>query len=150
MASVTLSQANEYRLVHEDQDWHGWPVHDAGGNQLGRVTDFIIDTDASRAVALVLDTGSEIPVDDVLVGDQSLIVWGGGAEPPAGTQSLQAFENGTLDVMEHVERAVFRKRPIVVEELLISHDVVERKARIQTTLKRVDVDVERLPETPTR
>jgi hypothetical protein len=147
MASVLLSQSNGYRLVHPDQDWRGWKVHDANGSLLGRVADFVIDTDASTAAALALDSGTTVAVEDVVVGEGTLTVRGdrapsGGDTPP----SLQLFQDGTLDVVERVERAVFRKHPVVIEELLVSHDVVDREARIQTTLRRRDVDVERIRE----
>lgn len=147
MASVTLSQSSAYRLADPDQDWHGWEVHDATGHLIGRVADFVIDTEEARAVSLVLDNGTAVPVEDVIVGERTLTVWGGGAPASEDAPSLPLFQNGTLDVLEHVERAVFRKRPIVIEELLVSHDVIDRKARIQTTLRRLDVDVERIPET---
>lgn len=58
--------------------------------------------------------------------------------------SFEPFQHGTFDVLERVERAVLNKRPVVVEELLISHDVVDGEARVQSTLKRLDVDVEPL------
>ena len=145
MASVTLSQSRRYRLVHPDQDWHGWNVYDTGGGLVGRVADFIIDTEQSRAVALVLDSGGTVPLDDVLVGDTSLTV-AGDAPPRPGAQSLQPFEAGTFDVPERVEIAVFKTRPFVVEELVISRDVVERTAHIHTTVRRRDVEVEHIPE----
>jgi Domain of unknown function (DUF2382)/PRC-barrel domain len=145
MASVRLSQSPGYRLLHREQDWRGWDVRDAAGNPLGRVTDFIIDTDASTAVELVLDNGAVVAIDDVLVEQQSLTVWGG-APSRGAAPSLQLFEQGTLDVIEQVERAVLTKRLIVIEELVISHDVIERTARIQATLRRVDVDVERMAD----
>lgn len=146
MASVTLSQSREYRLEHDDQDWHGWQVHDTAGNLIGRVADFIIDTDESRAVSIVLDTGGEVPLADLLVEDGSLVVWGEDAVQRVAAPSLQSFEAGTLDVVERVEVAVFRKRPVVIEELVIDHEIVDRKARIQTTLRRRDVEVERFDQ----
>jgi sporulation protein YlmC with PRC-barrel domain len=73
---VTLSKSGNYRIAENDQDWLGWPVQDANGNELGRVQDFIIDTQGMRAVSLVLDTAAHIPLDDVLVDDGYLVVSG--------------------------------------------------------------------------
>jgi sporulation protein YlmC with PRC-barrel domain len=141
MASVTLSQSSEYRLVNEHQDWHGWNVHDNAGRLIGRVADFIIDTEESRATALVLDSGAQVPLEAVLVGEGSLMVWGGGTSATVNAPPLPLFEAGTLDVMERAEIPVFRKTPVVIEEIVIRHDVVEREERIQTTLRRRDVQV---------
>lgn len=145
MTLVALSKSRGYRLVHEDQDWHGWPVQDAGGHALGRVTDFIIDTEEERAVSLVLDTAARIPVDAVRVRDGHLLVPGGAAAVQDAAR-LPAFEEGTLEVMERAEIAVMTKRPRVIEELVISRDIVERRERIHSTVRQLDVDVEEITE----
>ena len=142
MASDTLSQSRGYRFAHREQDWRGWQVHDPAGILVGRVADVIIDTGESRVVALVLDTGSEVALEDVIVGDGSLVLWTSVA--PVEAPALAPFQDGIMDITERVEVAALRKRPMVVEELLLTHDLVERELRIHTTLRRRDVDVERL------
>ena len=148
MSSVTLSQSGAYRLLHQDQDWHGWAVHDNAGHLLGRVTDFIIDTEQARAVALVLDSKTQVPLDHILVGEHSLMVWSNVSTAPADAASWQPFDRGTLDVMESVERPVFRKQLVVIEELVINRETVERDEHIQTTLRRQEVEVTPLPPKP--
>jgi hypothetical protein len=159
VAFVTLSESSGYRLEHQQQDWRGWPVQDAHGHTLGRVTDFIIDTEGARAVSLVLDTAAHVPLDEVRVRDKYLVALHGATRPSRGATApsrgtdraaeaaaLRPFENGSLDVQERAEIAVITTHPKVIEELVISHEIVERKERVETTVRRVDVDVERLPE----
>jgi len=140
MASVTLSQSTQYRLADPGHDWHGWKVFDSAGTLIGRVADFIIDTEQVRVASIVLDTGDEVSVDELIMRDRSLVAWTRAASRSADAPLLNLFEEGTLDVVERIEVAVFRKRATVVEELVITHDVVDRRVRIQTTLRSHDVD----------
>jgi hypothetical protein len=142
MASVTLSQSPQYQLADPGQDWRGWKVFDSAGTLIGRVADFIIDTEHVRVASIVLETGDQVSVDDLMMRDRSLIVSTRAASLSADAPSLHLFEEGTLHVVERVEVAVLRKRPMVVEELVITHEVLDRQVRIHTTLRRRDVRVE--------
>jgi len=75
-----------------------------------------------------------------MMGDGSLVVWTRAPLLQADATSLRLFEEGTLEVVERLEVAVFRKRPMV-EELVITHELVDRRLRIRTTLRRRDVDL---------
>jgi PRC-barrel domain len=141
MGSVTLSQSTQYRLADPGQDWHGWKVFDTAGTLIGRVADFIIDTEQARVASIVLDTGDEVSIDDLMMGDRSLVAWTRAASLSSNAPSLPLFEQGTLDVVERVEVAVLRKRPTVVEELVITHEVVDSRLSIRTTLRARDVTV---------
>jgi stress response protein YsnF len=61
---------------------------------------------------------------------------------------MRPFEPGKIDVMERTELPVISKRRMVIEELVISRHVVERKERIRTSIRRLNVDVERLRKPP--
>jgi len=145
---VTLSKSGNYRIAENDQDWRGWPVQDASGNELGRVKDFIIDTKGMRAVSLVLDTAAQIPLDDVLVDDGYLVVSREETSLTGDAAAMRPFEPGKIEVMERTELTVISKRRTVIEELVISRDVVDRKERIRTSIRRLNVDVEPVPKPP--
>jgi hypothetical protein len=136
-----LSDAAEYRLESNDQDWRGWPVQDAAGTPMGRVDDFLLD-DANQVVSIVLSTAREVPIDAVIVEDDHLVI---PVAAPA-TAHPGAFENGNFDVWVRVEEAIIRKRPKVVEEIVVSHEWVERRERIRARVRRRDVEVESLTE----
>jgi hypothetical protein len=82
-----------------------------------------------------------VSIDNLIMGDRALVVWSRTPARSADAPSLQLFEEGTLEVFERLEVAVFRKRPTVVEELVITHEVVDRRMRIHTTLRSRDVGV---------
>jgi stress response protein YsnF len=68
---------------------------------------------------------------------------------PADAQDLGTFQEGTLELHETVEEPVVAKTARVVEEVNVRKEVREREEAIEDTLRRTDVDVERLQE-PTR
>jgi sporulation protein YlmC with PRC-barrel domain len=136
---IRLTDAPTYRLVHPDQDWRGWPVVDSAGTPLGRVADFLIDTEEGCAVSLLLTTSQQVGIDAVTVADGHVVV----ARSPQPSGGPGPFENGTYDVMERAQEAVIIKRPKVVEELVVSREVVEQQERIHATVRRLDVDVHR-------
>jgi sporulation protein YlmC with PRC-barrel domain len=136
---MRLTDAEGYRLVHPDQDWRGWPVLDTSGTPMGRVADFIIDTDEGRAVSVLLNTTQQVPIDGLTVGDRHLVI----ATPLRSTGEPGPFERGTYDVMARAEEVVLTKRVKVVEELVIGREVIEHKERIRTSVRSLDVDVDK-------
>jgi uncharacterized protein (TIGR02271 family) len=64
---------------------------------------------------------------------------------PASEQDINMFREGRqVDLTETVEEAVIAKEPRVVEEVIISKEVVEHPETIRDTVRRTDVEVERL------
>ena len=59
------------------------------------------------------------------------------------------FKEGTIEVRETAEQAVVGKTARVVEEVVIGKTVSERSQTVSETLRRTDVDVERMPGDPT-
>jgi len=60
------------------------------------------------------------------------------------TADLSNFREGTLEVRETAEEAVVGKTARVVEEVRVGKEVREREETIEDTVRRKDVDVERL------
>ncbi len=65
----------------------------------------------------------------------------------AATSADVAFKEGTIEVTERSEEAVVTKQARVIEEVLISKQATDRTETIKDTVRRTDVDVEKV-DTP--
>lgn len=64
----------------------------------------------------------------------------------AATESdFDNFKEGTVEVLENSEVAVVGKSARIVEEVVVRKDVTERSETVSDTVRRTDVDVERVP-----
>ncbi|MEN3292301.1 MAG: hypothetical protein V7642_1554 [Burkholderiales bacterium] len=63
---------------------------------------------------------------------------------PATEADLAAFKEGSVEMRESTEEAVVSKTARVVEEVEIGKEVSQRTEQINDTVRRTDVDVERL------
>ena len=61
-----------------------------------------------------------------------------------GTE-LSNFREGTIEVTETAEVPVVSKEARVVEEVVVSRDVMERTETVSDTVRRTDVDVQQIP-----
>lgn len=133
MSREELSRSPEWELVHDSQDVRGWPVIDASGKTLGKVSDFIIDTEQERVTSLVLDTGGQVAARDVQLGDHVLSMGGVGAQARAtGGAQVRGRSNDEMRI------------PIVEEELRIGKRAVEGggvRVNVRTEEKPVDEEV---------
>nr|MBA2503539.1 DUF2382 domain-containing protein [Pyrinomonadaceae bacterium] len=59
---------------------------------------------------------------------------------------LAAFSEGTIEISERAQTPVVQREARVVEELYINRDVHERNETVGDTLRRTDVEVERVEE----
>ena len=64
---------------------------------------------------------------------------------PATEADFQNFKEGTFEVRETAEEAVVGKTARVVEEVSIGRDVTDRTETVSDTVRRTDVNVERMP-----
>jgi len=63
---------------------------------------------------------------------------------PVTAADQRAFTEGTIEVTETSEQPVVSKTARVIEEVVINKDVTERNEKVRDTVRRTDVDVERL------
>jgi uncharacterized protein (TIGR02271 family) len=63
---------------------------------------------------------------------------------PATQADLAAFKEGSLEMRESAEEAVVSKTARVVEEVVVGKEVTQRTEQINDTVRRTDVDIERL------
>ena len=66
------------------------------------------------------------------------------ADRPATELDFAAFEEGVLEVREMIEEAVVRKTARVVAEVEVSKRITEREEIVRDTLRRTQVDIERV------
>jgi stress response protein YsnF len=63
---------------------------------------------------------------------------------PATEEDIENFKEGTVEVREMSEEAVVGKKARVVEEVSLGKQVSERTEKVSDTVRRTDVEVERL------
>jgi uncharacterized protein (TIGR02271 family) len=66
------------------------------------------------------------------------------ADRPLSGADIGAFKEGTIELTETAEEAVAAKEARVVEEVVVSKEATERTQTIEDTVRRTDVEVERL------
>jgi sporulation protein YlmC with PRC-barrel domain len=74
MAIRPLSELDNYKLSHTEQDCCGWHVVNASGIQIGTVQDMLVDTEHERVTAVVLESGVQIPVEEITLLDGLVVV----------------------------------------------------------------------------
>jgi len=65
--------------------------------------------------------------------------------PLTGAEAADAFRDKVVEVKETAEEAVAAKQARVVEEVVVDKNVQERTEKVRDTVRRTDVEVERLP-----
>ena len=83
MSRLFISRTSDWELVDVAQDMRGFVALDGAGVPVGRVEAMIADTDAEIVSAILLDTGDEVPMFDVTLGDG--VVYLAGSVPGAAT-----------------------------------------------------------------
>ncbi|UPL48663.1 YsnF/AvaK domain-containing protein [Hymenobacter sublimis] len=63
---------------------------------------------------------------------------------PATEADFAAFKEGEIEITESAERAVVGKEARVVEEISLGKEVTEREETIRDTVRKTEVDIERL------
>lgn len=87
----------------------------------------------------------EVPVEEqVRLREEHVEVERRPVNRPATEADLKNFREGTIEVRESSEEAVIAKDARVVEEINVRKDVDERVETVRDTVRRTDVDVERL------
>lgn len=71
-------------------------------------------------------------------------------QPISGDDASALFQERTVEMRETAEEAVVAKEARVVEEVVVRKDVDEHVEHVHDTVRRTDVDVERIDETDRR
>lgn len=87
MPRVPLSQLSDWAVVHEEQELRGLRLQDEAGHTLGLIVDMIVDTDEGYVDSVVLDTGQELPAEDVEIAGGVVVLRGSGVPQQAGADA---------------------------------------------------------------
>jgi stress response protein YsnF len=98
-----------------------------------------------RGGVRVIQRVSEKPVRELIrLREERATVDRRAVDRPATAEDLSNFREGTIEVRETTEEPVVAKSARVVEEVRVGKDVQEREQTIEDTVRRKDVDVERM------
>jgi len=106
----------------------------------------------ARGRVRVFSHAIEVPIEQtVRLREEHASVERRATDRLASADDLAAFREGTLEVRDMAEEAVVRKIARVVEEVEITKRVTEHEEVIRDTVRRTEVDVERVePASPAR
>jgi len=103
-----------------------------------------------RGGVRVQTTVEERPVEEqVQLREEHVHVERRPVDRPITDVDMAAFKEGTIEMTETAEEAVVNKRARVIEEVVIDKDVQERTETVRDTVRRTDVDVQKV-NTPTK
>lgn len=169
MAIVRYSDQNEYDLTHSEQDCRGWTVVDQAGNQIGTVSELLIDTEQGHVDSIIVSgSGAQIPAADIALRDRTVVVRGvrhdeyvetqqtttttdyAAANRDASAQHVSGVTRAATDtdqisipIVE--ERLAVGKRAVEGGSVRVRTNVEERPVSEQVTLREEHVHVERNP-----
>jgi stress response protein YsnF len=93
----------------------------------------------------VIQRLSEKPVREIVrLREEQAVVERQPVDRPVEASNLDTFKEGAVEVRESAEEPVVAKSARVVEEVRVGKQVQEREEVIEDTLRRKDVDVERV------
>jgi uncharacterized protein (TIGR02271 family) len=96
----------------------------------------------------VIKRMSEVPVSEVIsLRQENATVQRTPVNREATEADFQNFKEGSFEVRETAEEAIIGKSARVVEEVSVGRKVTNRAEKISDTVRRTDVEVERIPGT---
>lgn len=150
-AATILQGFNPVDLEQRETEWRstGWTGTKAAKSQTSLP---VIEEELKVGKRSVLKGGvriyqhvTERPVEEsVRLTEEHVNVTRTPVDEPATEADLAAFKEGTLEVRETAEEPVVEKTARVVEEVNISKDVTERTETVSDTVRRTDVEVEKI------
>lgn len=142
-----LSRFGPIDLHAEGERWRreGWS---AGGEDVVPVVQEEMEVgkrDVSKGGLRVYTHVSERPVSErVTLRDETVNVERHPVDRPA-TAADEAFKERSIEMEETDEKAVVSKTDRVIEEVRLSKDTEEHEERVDDTVRRTDVEVEKTP-----
>jgi uncharacterized protein (TIGR02271 family) len=165
-AASLLQELGAVDVDERSKQWRadGWkPSHETGGQafaggdrnavRTGQEGQFEVVEEQLQVGKRTVDRGgvrviqrvSSKPVRELVrLREEHAVVERHPANRPATGQDLSTFQEGTLEVRETVEEPVVAKTARVVEEVRVGKDVREREETIEDTVRRKDVEIERM------
>ena len=112
-----------------------------------RVGKRMVDTGGLRVVKRM----TEVPVSQIInLREERATVERRPVDREATEGDFSAFKEGTVEIREKAEEPVVGKTARVVEEVVVGKEVSEHPETVSDTVRRTDVDVERVDDKKTR
>lgn len=145
MTRARLSQLDEWQLEHSGQDVRGWKVQSEDGHTFGTIDEMIVNTDTEYVDAFVLDDGTEVPADNIRLGNDAVYLLG--VKPMAAGVRTQTAD---IDMPEEQAYAAREEREVDGQQDAVTIPIVAEQIRVgKRTVEgggvRVNVDVEEVP-----
>jgi stress response protein YsnF len=125
--------------------WKGQTIGDQGKLDVVQEELKVGKRALDRGGVRVIQRVSQKPVREIVrLREEHATVDRKAVNRPATAEDLSNFKEGTMEVREMTEEPVVSKTARVVEEVRVGKEVREREQTVQDTVRRKDVDVERL------
>jgi uncharacterized protein (TIGR02271 family) len=157
MAVVAYTKQDDYDVVNDNQDCIGWSVADQSGNDFGKVTEMLVNTETDMVDSIIVDGRKRIPASDIALRDGRVVVRGVlHEEEYRQTQSTQVETTETNQSYAAMQTTAGAKHvagvtraanegetviPIIEEQLRLGKRTVEKgAAQIRTSVTEVPVE----------
>lgn len=156
MAIVAYTKQDDYDVVNDNQDCIGWSVADQSGNDFGKVTEMLVNTETEMVDSVIVDGRKRIPASDIALRDGRVVVRGVlHEEEYKQTQSTTTEMNSASESYAAMQSAAGAKHvagvtraanenevvlPIIEEQLAVGKRTVEKgAAQVRTSVAEVPV-----------
>lgn len=82
MAHVLLSETDDWKLVHDEQDLRGRDLLDAAGMRIGQIDDMVVNTDTQHVDQVILTDGTRHPAADLDIEGEAVYLRGSATVEP--------------------------------------------------------------------
>lgn len=159
MAIIRYTKQDDYDVVNDNQDCIGWNVTDQTGNDFGKVTEMLINTDTEMVDSIIVDNNTRIPASDIALRDGRVVVRGVFSSEEYESARLRNQESNTenlnYEAMQSATGSNFVSGvtragnddeivlPIIEEQLRLGKRTVEKgAAQVRTVTEEVPVEEE--------
>jgi len=157
MAIVAYTKQDDYDVVNNNQDCIGWSVADQSGNDFGKVTEMLINTETQMVDSIIVDGRKRIPASDIALRDGRVVVRGvlhdeeyerhesATTKSSETNQNYAAMQsNAGAKHVAGVTRAANEGEvvlPIIEEQLAVGKRTIEKgAARVHTSVQEVPIE----------
>lgn len=134
-----LAELDDWQLQDDDQDIRGWPLLSPTGERLGVISRMLVDRDRERVAAVVLDNGQTIPVEQIDILEDRVVMAGGVVDRDVSGGDVVNEER--VPIVE--ESLVVGKREVERGHIRVRSRVVESPVQEQVSLRAEHVEIER-------
>ncbi|MGI9034881.1 MAG: YsnF/AvaK domain-containing protein [Pyrinomonadaceae bacterium] len=146
---IPYSKQDEYDLVNSGQNCLGWTVVDQAGNEIGTVTEMLINTETETVDSIVVNNARRIAASDIALRDKRVVVRGVRAEGQSKTYNeteipaAMAGASGAKYVAGMTREASDDEivLPVIEEQFKVGKRTIDRGgARVRTKVEEVPVE----------